>query len=72
MTDLSGFTRRQLEELQARIVKELQSCVIDSREGAEIYSITRHGAKATIMLCKPCFEKLRQPVARGDDDASSG
>lgn len=58
---LAGLTRRQLEDLQEKIAKELQSCVIDGREGAIAYRVTSHSATASLMLCKPCFERYRLP-----------
>ncbi len=69
-TDLSGFTRRQLEDLRDKIDKELVSCVIDGREGAETYSISRRGTRAAIQLCLPCFERLRLPESRAIDPSA--
>lgn len=60
----AGMTRRQMEELRTKLDIELQSCVIDGREGAEPYAIARKGNRASIMLCKPCFERLRLPEGR--------
>lgn len=68
--DLKSLTRRQLEDLQEAITKELRACVIDDREGAESYLISRKGARASILLCKPCFEKYRLPKLRASEDKS--
>jgi hypothetical protein len=68
MTDaLAGLTRKQLEDLRTKIDLELRSCVIDGREGAEPYRITKKGTKASIMLCVPCFEKFRLPELRSQE-----
>lgn len=64
---LAGLTRRQLEDIRDRVEKQLRSCVIDDREGARPYRITGgHGNAqvASIMLCKPCFERFRLPEGR--------
>ena len=66
--DLKSLTRRQLEDLRESIDKELQSCVVDGREGAELYRISKRGQRASIMLCLPCFEKLRLPELRSSED----
>jgi hypothetical protein len=70
-TDLSAFTRRQLEELRERIDRELLSCAIDGREGAEAYLISKKGTRASILLCKPCFERLRLPEMRAKEPSAS-
>jgi hypothetical protein len=61
---LKGLTRRQLEDLQARIEKELQACTLCGIEGAEAYNVTRHGTRASMLFCKPCFERHRMPETR--------
>lgn len=63
---LEAMTRRELEALQEKIDRQLQSCVIDGREGAETYVVSRQGTRASIRLCKPCFEKLRLPESRAE------
>jgi hypothetical protein len=64
---LAGLTRRQLQELAAKIDRQLQACAIDGREGAEPYRIRRGNVAATILLCKPCFERLRLPAGPVDE-----
>lgn len=61
---LKGLTRRQLEDLQAQIERELQACTLCSAEGAEPYNVGRHGVRASMLFCKPCFEKHRLPETR--------
>ena len=60
---LKGFTRRQLEDLGAKIAKELQACTLCATEGAEAYRVRPRshaaGVQAVLLLCKPCFEKHR-------------
>lgn len=63
---LAGLTRRQLEQIKVRVDRQLQSCAIDGREGAEPYVISRKGVRASIMLCTPCFEQLRLPESRAE------
>jgi hypothetical protein len=67
---LAGLTRRQLQELAAKIDRQLQACAIDGREGAEPYRIRRGNVDASILLCKPCFERLRLPASRADEATS--
>ena len=64
---LEGMSRRQLEELQGRIARQLEGCALDGREGAEHYLITGRHARASIRLCRPCFERLRLPPGRAAD-----
>jgi hypothetical protein len=64
---LKGLTRRQLEELAAKIALELQTCAICETEGALPYRISRKGTVASLLLCKPCFEKHRLPEGRAED-----
>lgn len=65
LTQLKSLSRRQLEEMQAAIAKELISCAICGREGAGPYVIRTGGknsrARASIKLCLPCFEHFREP-----------
>jgi hypothetical protein len=61
---LKDMTRRQLEDLQARIEKELRSCTLCGNEGATPYSIVHDGTRASMLFCKPCFEKHRLPEGR--------
>ena len=68
---LKSMTRRQMEELRSRLDKELQSCILCGTEGAIPYVITRNNrtkgasaARATVLLCVPCFEKIRLPEGR--------
>jgi hypothetical protein len=60
---LKGFTRRQLEDLGAKIAKELRTCTLCGAEGAQAYRVRprSHGAgtQAAMLFCKPCFEKHR-------------
>lgn len=61
---LAGLTRRELEQARSRIDVALRSCIIDGREGAEPYLVSRHGTRASLMLCRPCFERARLPEQR--------
>lgn len=61
---LKGLTRKQLEELQVRIERELRSCTLCGTEGAEAYAVSRKGTRASLLLCKPCFERHRLPEGR--------
>jgi len=64
---LSGLSRRKLEELRERIDRELQSCVIDGREGAVPMLVSNKGTRATLLICIPCFERLRLPQSRSEE-----
>lgn len=68
---LKAMTKRQMEELRERLDKELQSCSICGSEGAEAYTVskstrgeTKTHIKASLLLCKPCFERIRLPESR--------
>ena len=68
---LKGLTRRQLEDLQTKIALELQSCAICEAEGADHYlisgskkSVGKAHIRGSILLCKPCFERVRLPESR--------
>lgn len=63
---LEGMSRRDLEDLAARITRQLQSCTLCGREGAETYSIARRNTKGSIVLCRPCFEQHRLPEGRAE------
>jgi hypothetical protein len=67
---LDSMTRHDLERMQEEIAKRLRSCVICGSEGAEAFRVTSSRAfgggalVASILLCKPCFEKSRLPGTR--------
>jgi transcription elongation factor Elf1 len=61
---LKGLTRRQLEELQERIIRELRTCTVCGTEGAEAYTVSNRHAKVSMLFCKPCFERHRLPEGR--------
>lgn len=64
---LSSMTRRQLETLRAQVDKMLLACTVCGTEGAVAYRVVgKHSGShsASLMLCKPCFEKHRLPEGR--------
>jgi len=62
---LKSLTRRQLEDLQRKIERELKACILCGSEGATAYSVWhRNTSKASLQLCRPCFEKHRLPAGR--------
>ena len=66
---LDSLTRHDLERMQERIAKRLQTCLVCGGDGAEALRLvaSRHfgsAATASLMVCKPCFEKHRLPEAR--------
>jgi hypothetical protein len=67
---LKNLTRRELEDLRARIERELVSCVICNREGAKAYRVRASGrgstTEASLDLCTPCFEKHRRPASNAE------
>jgi hypothetical protein len=67
---LASMTKRDLEELQDEIGRRLVACLICGNEGAESWRVTGHGTAkgkvASLMICKPCFEKHRLPEGRAE------
>ena len=77
---LSSLTRRDLERLREEIDKRLVACTICGSDGAEAVRVTASkrfgtggGVGATLLICKPCFEKHRLPEGRaGTMDPGGG
>lgn len=65
---LKGLTRRQLEDLRERLEKELQQCTVCGTEGAVAYTVSKKGVRASMLFCKPCFERHRLPEGRVVDE----
>lgn len=67
---LKGLTRRQLEDLHEQIERELRTCVVCGCEGASPFRVTgkaigtNNAVRASMLFCKPCFERHRMPVTR--------
>ena len=67
---LDSLTRHDLERMQERIAKRLQTCLVCGGDGAEALRLVpaRHfgsgGTTASLMVCRPCFEKHRLPEGR--------
>jgi transcription elongation factor Elf1 len=64
---IKSLTRRQLQELQKQIEKELLSCIFCGTEGAVRHSLKpiqrSSGNPVVVLVCKPCFEKFRLPMS---------
>jgi hypothetical protein len=74
---LKGLTRRQLEELQEQIERELRACVVCGVEGATPFKVTgrisgtNNSMKASMLFCKPCVERYRLPDGRAEGEPTS-
>jgi predicted mannosyl-3-phosphoglycerate phosphatase (HAD superfamily) len=67
---LSSMTSRDLEELQRTITDRLARCALCSNDGAMPWKVVGQGASkgkvASLLICKPCFEKHRLPEGRSE------
>lgn len=70
---LDGMSARDLERLRDLIEVRLLACILCGQDGASRYRVSRHGTRATLLLCPACFERHRLPDERtieGDLDVA--
>jgi hypothetical protein len=67
---LSSMTRRDLEDLRGEIDRRLVLCMLCGTDGAAPFRVAGRGNDAgkvaSLMLCRPCFEKHRLPEGRSE------
>jgi hypothetical protein len=61
------MTKRDLEDLEEEIKRRLLSCFLCGNVGAVPWRVSGRGTVATLLICKPCFEKHRLPEGRSEE-----
>lgn len=69
---LKALSKTELEKLREEVEAQLLGCLLCGNEGAELYRITNRNdprLRATLLLCRKCFELHRLPAAIGEVSA---
>ena len=56
---LTSLTRRELAALRNHVDRVLRECAICGNEGAEHVTAKRGDARGSLLLCLPCWERVR-------------